>query len=318
MAKKGYLDFIKSVLPYATTMKDLLGQTTFRQGLDATDPNTIEQNLPNFTSSAPWTTETESSGWFKDGNPLIYPQNLFSPGNEAYIFFIMRDSNVQSSAVYKRVGLYMPPGIKVNYGSNWEEINMTVAQSLDAASNAIGSAGDMFSSDPAAQQRAEDNLMRMGLGGGAKLLEAASGDDSIGQQLQVATRKTVNPHQALLFKSINFREFEFSFEFLARTADESEAIRQIIKVFKWGMHPGGGANSTYWDYPNTFDIYLLTPNHKYMFNISQSVLVSVDLDYGGSGAASFFKVTGAPVHINMTLRFKELSVLTKDLIEKDY
>ena len=315
MAKKGYLDFIKSVLPYATTMKDLLGEAGFRSGLEATGGSIIEQNMPKKVSI---NSNTEAKGWFKDEGALVYPQNLFSPGNEAYIFFIMRDSNLQSTAVYKRIGLYMPPGIKVNYGSNWEELNMTVAQSFDAASNAFGAAQDMFSSDPSAQQRAEENLARAGAGGVAKILEKVSDDSSIGQQLEVVSRKTTNPHQALLFKSISFREFEFSFEFLARTREESDAIRQIIKVFKWGMHPGGSASSTYWDYPNTFDIYLLTPNHKYMFNISQSVLTNVDLDYGGSGAASFFKETGAPVHINMSLRFKELSVLTKELIEKDY
>ena len=83
------------------------------------------------------------------------------------------------------------------------------------------------------------------------------------------------------------------------------------------MHPGGGAGAS-WVYPNNFDIYLLSPSHRYMFNIAQSVLTSMDVDYGGTGATTFFKNTGAPVAIKMSLDFKELSVLTKEKIRKDY
>lgn len=254
----------------------------------------------------------------EDGGALIYPQNLFQPGCEAYIFFIMRDSNLRSTEVKKRIGLYMPPSIKVRYHTTWEEINLTLKQNfnfLKEVNNTFNPMAQGLPSNPGAVQNMK-NLGTAGAMGGAKALDAIKGGN-FGQQSQVYFRKTVDPSQALLFKGVDFRTFQFEFQLMARTPQESESIRKIIKIFKYGMHPGS-SGGFFWEYPYNFDIYLLTPSHKYMFNISQSVLETMDVDYGGSGAASFFRGTGAPVDIRLTLQFKELEVLTKQRIMQDY
>jgi hypothetical protein len=72
------------------------------------------------------------------------------------------------------------------------------------------------------------------------------------------------------------------------------------------------------NYPNTFDIFLLTPSSEYLFNIQRSVLVDMSVDYNGSGVASFFKGTGAPVDVRLTLQFKETELLTKSRIISGY
>lgn len=278
-----------------------------QQPIPQTGDGDIQRYMPS-SATLSIVEETEPASWFKDGAAHIYPQNLFQPGCEAYIFFAVRDPIEQATKPLKRVGLYMPPSIKVNYGAEWNEIQMTVNQSLAGAKS-------LASYVTSGESSGEFFRMMEGVGTGAA--ELLLGREDLGQQLEVATKHTPNPHQALMFKGIQFREFQFDFQLMARTKKESEEIRRIIKIFKWGMHPGDN-DGYYWTYPCTFDIYLLSPEHKYMFNISQSVLTKMDVDYGGSGAASFFRETGAPVDIRLTLNFKELSVLTKKLIEKDY
>lgn len=295
-----YLDLIQKVKKI-----DFLKNSSFFPG--PTAESTISAFAPTNASQIIANQTTETEDFFKDSSAVIYPQNLFSPGNEAYVFFIMRDAVLNSQSVYKRLALYMPPSIKIRYGANWEEIDMKLYAYGSAANELYDGNGDTAA-------RLLSNL-------GAKLVDTVSGAGNMTQQLlELEKRRTSDPKQALLFKTVDFRQFQFDFELLARSVEESNAIRQIIKIFKWGMHPGRGGNteSTFLEYPNIFDVYLLTPSSKYMFNIKQSVLTDINVDYGGSGSASFFKNTGAPVDIRLSLQFKELSILTKEDIVKDY
>jgi len=245
----------------------------------------------------------------------VYPGNLFENGNTPYILFYMKDSAKAAgsydkfagsdSAPQARLALYMPPAIRVNYGAKWEEatLNLKVGQTLmsDALSGNLGGAKQV----------------------GAKIADTVfQTGNTIQNDIEFANKSIIDPKNALLFKGVNFRRFQFDFQLMARNAAEAESIRRIIKTFKYGMHPGSGtgtqAGGAMWSYPNFFEIFLCTPTRKYMFNIMNAALEEMDVDYGGSGVASFFRENGAPVDIRLSLQFKELFVLTKELILKDY
>lgn len=261
------------------------------------------------------TNETDTA--YKDGSSLYYPHDLFENQASAYIYFMVRDSQASNSTMYesgststsgntgaaslfKRLALYMPPSIKVNYGTKWEEVSLSVSRNIDMVKN-LGSGGE---------------------GTEAAILAGMAADKAMGTQAaqneaEFRTKGILDPQAALLFKGVEFREFQFDFQLLARTRQESEDIRKIIKTFKWAMHPAKGGGVT-WQYPCFFEIHLLTPTQKYMFNVMNSALIRMDVDYGGSGIPSFFRENGAPVDIRLALTFKELQVLTKEMILKDY
>ena len=44
----------------------------------------------------------------------------------------------------------------------------------------------------------------------------------------------------------------------------------------------------------------------------------MDVNYAGSGVPAFFSATGHPVDITVSLKFKELQVLTKEKIDKGF
>ena len=46
-----------------------------------------------------------------------------------------------------------------------------------------------------------------------------------------------NENAIQMFKNVDFRSFDFSFEFAARNGTESVEIEEIIEWFKRGMHP---------------------------------------------------------------------------------
>lgn len=261
------------------------------------------------------------------GTSAIFPSDLFTAGNDAYILFIKRDStNIgevsKDNEAPQRMALYMPAQITVNYGSTWEEIQMTVYQTMDMGLELGNIGSDAINLQASALLKSGTLLAR----GAANLLDVVASGSNFGQQLEQVQKKTRNPHMALLFKGVNFREFQFDFQMMARNLGETESIQQIIKSFKAGMHPAVEEGSgKYWLYPDSFDIFLATGvgaadgvNSKYLFQISTAALTSMSVNYAGSGIPSFFHTNGAPVDIRMTLQFKELGVLTREKVHKGY
>lgn len=262
-------------------------------------------------------TSGDSEGDYTGNKATFYPSNLFDNGNVPYILFYMKPSEQVTEGVDKfggsgqtphaRIGLYMPPAVKVNYGAKWEESTLNVKLFRGIIDNTIQNGG------------VESGVLARG---GWKVADAAFQTGNSFAENDAFNKKTiVDPKNALLFKGVNFRRFQFDFQMMARNTGEAEAIRKIIKTFKYGMHPGYAADTdegAMWSYPHFFEIYLCTPVRKYMFNIMNAALEEMDVDYGGSGVASFFREDGAPVDIRLSLQFKELFVLTKELIMKDY
>jgi hypothetical protein len=52
--------------------------------------------------------------------------------------------------------------------------------------------------------------------------------------------------------------------------------------------------------------------------MARSVLTNMSVDYNGSGIPVFFKKTGEPVQITMTLNFKETSIMTRQMAGEGY
>ena len=286
--------------------------------------------------------EERNKNWYEDDTKgaLIYPQDLFEPGNEAYVLFFMRDPVYRDKKLLKRIALYMPPDIKVQYGAKWDENDMLLSTSQlkglrGDAVKAVGALGTL-SPDSVMNMKLEDfkNFGKvasevLGTAAGRAAGKAIQGNE-IGQVTSAVAGVTVNPMTGLLFDTVNLRNFTLNFELLARTKDESVMIRDIINTFKYGMHPGkidastefttlnNAVRASFLDYPKSFDIYFLTPSDKYLFNVQRSVLTDVSVNYNGSGVSTFFKDTGAPVDVRLSLTFKETELLTRDRVVDGY
>lgn len=196
--------------------------------------------------------------------------------------------------------MYMPATLKVRYATQYEEISLD----WDRFKAAVGGVW---------------NSPKRSLG--KVLANTASGvtGANFDQGFELANGITVNPHMALLFRGVNFREFQFDFQMMARNEAESNAIQNIIYQFKYHMHPALDANDPqrWLQYPENFTIEFFSPTEDYLFKINNCALQGMEVDYAGSGVPSFFTNTGAPVDIRMSLNFKELAIATKENIEND-
>lgn len=136
--------------------------------------------------------------------------------------------------------------------------------------------------------------------------------------IQAGTAQAPNPFREQVFRNVQNREFMFKYKFLPRSETEARNVRQIIQEFKLNMHPEISAGGTFYVYPNTFNIayYFNGYENTNLNKISTCVLEDLAVDYGGQGFNTF--ADGMPTEINLSLKFRELEVMTRERIEKGF
>ncbi len=151
---------------------------------------------------------------------------------------------------------------------------------------------------------------------GAALI-GAGGISSVvtGQLLQAGL--AINPHQAQVFRGVDFRSHQFDYKFVARNQTESNTLRSIITAFRQAMLPGNAIGSSEgsaglaFTYPEEFTLSFAPGIASYLYSIGRSVLTTMNITYNGENIPIFFEQTQAPVSITMSLTFQETQVLTK-------
>lgn len=219
------------------------------------------------------------------------------------------------------IALHIPNNISMRYSVDWESEEMFGAM---AASAMVGATGDTIAA-----------IMRAVEGGGDKSLTEKEDSKSVGtlrgvlssmalqnlpggKLMQAKAGIAPNPMREQLFKGVDFRTFSFDYVFAPRSEEEAKNVLNIIKAFKYHMHPEyKDANNFLYIYPSEFDIVYYTHN-KENLNIHRHpscVLTDMQVNYTPNGTFTTFK-GGIPTQINVTLTFKELVAMHKELIDK--
>jgi len=179
--------------------------------------------------------------------------------------------------------------------------------------------GDVFSESAITENSEIAGL----LAGGAATLAAGklgslgtavAGAVSVNSFLQGAGLQAglaLNPHMAVLFKSVGLRTFGFQYKFIARNQQESNTIRDIITTLKYHMHPEFYAGNLAFKYPDSFEIDFSSNRKNWLFTIKNSVLTDLTVNYNGENMPIFFEDVGAPVSIDIQMTFQETEIFTK-------
>ena len=172
--------------------------------------------------------------------------------------------------------------------------------------------------------------------GGAVLNTIAQGGEALGGNVVKAGLNAFgvarNPHKAVLFEGTDFRSHSFNFRLSPISATESNAIRQIIHIFKYHMHPGYvegavggltiGTGNHFFETPDFFNIEL---SHK-AYTVSDyrpCVLKGITVNYQPSNYPAYARSDGgagdpAPMEVVMGLEFQEIEIITKKVIGTPY
>lgn len=131
---------------------------------------------------------------------------------------------------------------------------------------------------------------------------------------------TRNPHMAVIYKTPNFRVFNFQWQLRPKSYKESIEIHRIIHSLKFHSAPTYIAGSHFLKYPNQFGLSF--KNNKFLYTMGTVVLKNFNVDYHGEGTPIYHDAPGgnrkfkAPAVVNISTEFQEISILTKEGIEK--
>jgi len=230
------------------------------------------------------------------------------------------------------ISLYMPDTLNASYNSQYNTLDLAtdtgIVQSLRQISQLAGktiggldfgsldgfkksavSAGNVISTDP--------NALDL-------VTKIAGSKFNIGQTGTVLLKGqgyAVNPQVQMIYQGVSLREFQLSFVFTPKSADDSKQIDAIIRMFKYHSLPSLQAGSQ----TSTDSMFLVAPsifNVDFLINSSQNiylpkygdcVLENIDVNYAPNGFAAFD--SGAPVQTTLTLSFKETEILDKQKIK---
>lgn len=247
---------------------------------------------------------------------LKYPRDLGAEDSKPYILFDIRDATTNRHESLGLIAMYMPATLNVSYGANYENMSLPL---WGFAENVVAGVDKFMSGDYKGAGEVVGAIVSKG-GQYAEAITHSMMPTQAGAIYELYNGKVINPHMAVLFKGINFRSFQISFQMMARNEAETHNIRDIIQKFKYHMHPeflDGTADTAVWmKYPENFKISLYSPGDKFLFKLGDCVLKDLTVDYTSSGGAPVFFENGAPVDIRMTLTFQETHLVTKEKVGK--
>ena len=221
------------------------------------------------------------------------------------------------------IALYMPDTLQYTYAQSYDQLSL--GSELAGQALAGGkSIYDAFQSGSAegigaiGKTAAEIAKQKAGTGV-AKLL----GSEQTGQAILAATGRVQNPMLEMVYKSPNFRTFQFDFTFYPRDEREALEVQRILERLRFHQAPELMPNAGgFLIPPSEFDIkfYNSGKENPNIPQIATCVLVSLDINYAPNGWAAYetpgennpaLGRTGMPVSIQATLQFQEMTYLTK-------
>lgn len=210
------------------------------------------------------------------------------------------------------IAMHVPNQLSIRYGMNWSDDDTAAFQMIATGGSEIMNA--LNSND---MKQLGENAKRAGSVGASIISNLALSKGPNASAMSAATGLAANPKKEQIFKGVDFRTFSFDYQFFPRSEQEASNVLNIIKEFKYHMHPEfKDANNFLYIYPSEFDIsyYQNGEENPNLHRHTSCVLQEMTVNYTPNGTFTTFP-NGMPTQINVTLGFRELALLTKDKVE---
>jgi hypothetical protein len=148
---------------------------------------------------------------------------------------------------------------------------------------------------------------------GLGIANAATGT-AVGSNLGIAQ----SPNIALVFKGGNVRDHTFSWRFIPHNEEESVQLLKIVNELRHRALPKKQPGGWIIEYPGEVSIVIGGSNSGYLPFYKKCVITDVSVNYAPDGMPNFYRTSGAPTSINLSISLKETSLMYKsDLDDSD-
>lgn len=264
-----------------------------------------------------------------------------TPVTKAYLKQLHTTAQQSKYSSNQLLKIALPNEMQYGYGADWNNTFKigTLAQAFASARGlgntigigalgaGIGTAFQALQNNAASNQASK--LFSSAAQGAATAINLFGGNSPLGLTGKGAVNLVglaglaPNENAVNFFQSIQFREFDFTFEIFAPNNTEAKTAEKIIKFFKEGMHPSAPAGTGVLKFP---DVYILTPKFVPVDKDgkAQSAKGHPLLPKSKSCAITNLKINTTPMNsiqttydgyfplITINVTFKELTALTRE------
>jgi len=206
--------------------------------------------------------------------------------------------------------LYVPDGIASSLEVSYETKGKSaLGVIVNAFQTTEGSVGDKLAAGASAAGGAISQA-------GNQALDGMSGG-----QMNRNAGLAVNPMKEQTLNGVEFRSFEFVYEFWPKSKDEAKMVNEIIYTFRTAMLPdtfGSNEDSkveNYFNYPNKFTAAFEGPIAKTLDGYLEMVCTKCDVDHFNGQKFAVFE-GGQPISTKMTIGFTEMEIMSQDNYQK--
>jgi len=314
------------------------GKTTFADKINGALTSAISKGTSSLTSKfgsggVAGKVASGIDGFVKGPQPQEQLKETQSTAIEDSIKTIT-DKNKKALGFLKRtqltndaIALYMPDTINFDSNANYSEVNPgdeLLGQLLVAAPELVKQFRQGADAKTLASAALKSGLMQQA---GKELFPklATSATGRLG--LYAATGGVTNPMIELIYSSPKLRSFQFEFFFYPRSEREAYAVQKIIDRFRFHQSPElqGGLDNQMGLLipPSEFDIkfFYAGRQNPNIPPIGTCVLETIQVNFAPKGWTAYESVgennpalgrTGMPVAIQMSLQFRETTIVTKE------
>jgi hypothetical protein len=279
-------------------------------------------------------------------NNLFGQTSVIFGGNSAQTQAVIKNSikNVTGGSVFAglttflttdSIALYMPDTLTYTYSQSYEtpsigdELGGKVLGAGKAAMDAYKAGGGTAEGILKGGASAGKALYREGAQlGGTVLGDLTGSKNTAALGVAALTGSVRNPMLEMLYKSPDFRSFNFEFKFYPRDEREALEVQRIVERLRYHQAPELLKESAaFLVPPSEFDIkfYYNGSQNPNIPPISTCVLKTIDIDYAPNGFSAYevpnenqpsLGRTGMPVSMTLKLSFQETTYLTKQDFEE--
>lgn len=140
--------------------------------------------------------------------------------------------------------------------------------------------------------------------------------------LDVGSGTAINPKQALSFEGVNMREYDFDFELMPSSPEESDTIRDIQRFIHANSLPAyrdlsfGQARMlqrVFLEYPSTVDMYLIGVDQDYYMHFKPCMIQRFNVNLTPTGGSQHAILKGGkPAMVTFNISLAELDIRTRE------
>ena len=214
------------------------------------------------------------------------------------------------------IALYMPASISVSYNSKYGE--QEISTLAGAAAGALDAFAGRGGADAGSALKGALDNMGKGLETGLmKIVDTAAPGATALLALEKGAVRT--PKMELMFEGIGRREFSYEFTFIPKSEAEAQTIKDIVYQFKFHM-ASNYTDGTFreMEIPSMFNIYYKykSADNDHLNRISTCALEGLDVSYGADRFVAY--EDGVPQTTKISLKFKEMEIITKKQISEGF